>query len=63
MQQKNENQEILTVDELAARLRVDRRTVIDDANAGKIPSYKSGARGQWRFYWPAVEKALGEKRQ
>jgi|GEM_PF-6614060 len=59
MKKVSNNSEVLTANELAQRLGVDRRTVIKEARKNKYPSFKMGSR--WRFYWPAVEEALRGK--
>lgn len=44
---KNENEEIFTLDEVAAYLKVGKRTVYRLAAEKKIPAFKVG--GTWRF--------------
>jgi len=44
---KNEPEQILTLDEVAAYLKVGKRTVYRLAAAKKIPAFKVG--GIWRF--------------
>lgn len=50
------DQELLTPNELAARLKCSRRTVMRDYADGQIPARL--VRGLVRFYWPDVLKAL-----
>ena len=56
---KNETGEIFTLDEVAAYLKVGRRTVYRLAAAKKIPAFKVG--GTWRFSRPEIDQWI--KRQ
>lgn len=46
-QMSDQPDEILTIDEVAAYLKVGKRTVYRLASSGKIPAFKLG--GTWRF--------------
>ena len=48
--------EVLTLDEAAARLKLARKTVRDWVRAGKIPGFKLGR--VWRVKASAVEQAI-----
>jgi excisionase family DNA binding protein len=48
--------EVLTLDEAAARLKLARKTVRDWVRAGKLPGFKLGR--VWRVKASAVEQAI-----
>lgn len=47
--------EVLTVDEVAAYLRIDRKTVYDAITAGTIPAARVGKSRAWRIRRRDVE--------
>lgn len=52
-------QELLTCNELAARLKITRRTVYRMLREGRIPCQRVG--GQWRFVWEEVIESLKQE--
>lgn len=50
---------VLTVDEVASLLRLNRVTIYRMAKSGSIPAVKVGK--VWRFPEPAIESWLSEK--
>ena len=52
--------EILTIDELAAYLKVPKSTLYMLAREGKVPSNKVGR--HWRFQKSAIDRWLEDKR-
>lgn len=56
---KDETEEIFTLDEVAAYLKVGKRTVYRLAAAKKIPAFKVG--GTWRFQRQEIDQWI--KRQ
>jgi excisionase family DNA binding protein len=52
MENKQDN-DIMTVDDVAVYLSLHRQTVYDLANEGKIPAWKVG--GSWRFSKAAID--------
>ena len=53
-------QDIMTVDEVAEYLKVNRRTVFRMLKASQIPAFK--VRGQWRFKKEEVDNSMGGNR-
>lgn len=62
MSKKNVEEEwgVLTLNELCSRLKLGRGAVVHLAKEKQIPSIRTSdsPRSEWRFYWPAVVKAL-----
>lgn len=54
----NDNDPLLTIREVANRLRVRRETVRAWANSGVLPCYRLGARGDRRFKESDVRRFL-----
>lgn len=52
-------QEILTIKELAAHLKVNERTIYRLASAKKIPAFKVG--GSWRFSKADIDEWIQRK--
>ena len=52
--------EVLTIDELAAYLKISKSTLYKLAREGKIPSNKVGRR--WRFQKRSIDHWLGRER-
>jgi len=60
--QKRNFDDILTIDEAAAFLKVTKDTVYRYAQAGRIPGFKVG--NKWRFGKKVLEELMdGEKRK
>ena len=55
---ENEEEKLLLIEELAARLRLTVQSVREKVHAGLIPCIMLNAR-VWRFHWPTVLAALG----
>jgi excisionase family DNA binding protein len=53
------DQEILTLEEVAAMLRISRRTLYRLARAGKIPSFRIG--DDWRFRKDLIKRWIAEQ--
>lgn len=51
--------EILTIQEIAAYLKIKEKTAYDLAAKGKIPGFKVG--GSWRFRSKDIEKWIKEQ--
>ncbi len=56
MGQSGAHMDVLTAEELAARLRMHVNTITKMAREGKLPSLRAGR--DWRFYWPAVVETM-----
>lgn len=54
--QGENEQAVMTVDQVAAYLQVSTRTVYNLAAAGEMPAAKVGE--QWRFYRPEIDRWL-----
>lgn len=54
-------QSLMTIEEVADYLRVQRRTVYDWVKKGKIPAIKTV--GQWRFKKERIDEWLEKKNQ
>lgn len=52
---------VLTTEQLAARLGMTANTVTRLARAGRLPGLRAGR--DWRFYWPAVIEVLGSSNE
>jgi excisionase family DNA binding protein len=50
--------EVLTITEVAARLKLAKKTVYAIANAGELPAFK--IRGQWRIKPAELDKGLDD---
>lgn len=51
------DEKLLTIEEVAERLRYSVKWVRQQVNLGRIPAIRFNARA-WRFHWPTVLKAL-----
>lgn len=56
---KTEQAEIFTLDELAAYLKVSKRTLYRLAAQAEIPAFKVG--GAWRFRRNDIDRWIGER--
>ena len=56
---KHENDEIFTLDDVAAYLKVGKRTVYRLAAAKKIPAFKVG--GTWRFSRADIDRWIKQQ--
>ena len=56
---KDDTEEIFTLDEVAAYLKVGKRTVYRLAAAKKIPAFKVG--GTWRFHHSDIEQWIRQQ--
>ncbi len=53
----NDDNRLLTIDELAQKLQLRVACIRAKVNQGQIPCIRLNAR-VWRFHWPTVLKAL-----
>lgn len=54
------NEEVLTIKDVAALLRVGTKTVYSMAKTGEIPAFK--VRGQWRFSRKDIEAWIEQQK-
>lgn len=60
MPMTSEPQQVMTIDELAAYLKVAKSTLYKLAQEGRVPGQKVGK--HWRFHKELIDQWLGENR-